>query len=351
MSEFSSTFHDDYHRHLTDTAEVSFENFKEDRDGTLRAEITVATSLLDAGTIAGPERLNLLSGRSITSLAKQCTERVDLEDWYAIISGACAASVKHWRDGDPLLPVDIDADHRRQWLLDPFLESSGFTVLFARGGSGKSFLAGAIALSIATDTPIFGEVTTPGPVAYLDWEASKEEFDSRVGRLARALDIHRPQVWYRREQTSLASSYKSLAKSFRHHGVVAAVVDSKGMAAAGSPESTETALELFRAIRRLGVPVLLIDHVSKGAIKGDDPDMAFGSAYTEYQARLAWKVTSEWHPGEIVMNCRNTKANNGPKRPQQSIRFTFDDDRVLISANGARAGARAPDPLPDPMEV
>ena len=64
------------------------------------------------------------------------------------------------------------------------------------------------------------------------------------------------------------------------------------MALTGSPESAEATLELTRAIRTLNVPVLLIDHISKAAIKGED-DMAFGSVYTEYSSRLAWQLNAD----------------------------------------------------------
>ncbi len=110
------------------------------------------------------------------------------------------------------------------------------------------------------------------------------------------------------------------------------VIDSKGMALTGSPESAEATLELTRAIRTPNVPVLLIDHISKAAIKGDD-DMAFGSVYTEYSSRLAWQLNADWKPGYVDLRLKNTKANRGPRATPLIVTLTFTDDRVLISTD------------------
>jgi RecA-family ATPase len=321
--------------------ELDLRRFKEERDGTIRAEITLTTTIGSVGRVAGPARLNLLSDRSIKQLANTCKDVTDIPDWYALITHAAATTVEYLRQGTPLELVDLDAPHERQWILNPFLEADGYTVLFARGGSGKSFLAAALALCIATGNNLLGEVHKAGPVAYHDWEASKEEFDSRISRLARAMQTPAPEVWYRKETASLHHIAPTLNNHYAEHGVVAAIIDSKGMALTGSPESAEAVLELTRSIRTLGVPIILIDHVSKGAIKGDDPDMAFGSAYTEYGARLAWKLNPDWKTGSVDLRLKNTKANNGPKADEQIITLTFDGDRVHVSTPQP--------PIPEPI--
>jgi hypothetical protein len=348
VSEHHATYLDDRHLYVWDdeAVEVVVERFKEDRDGILRAEVSISSRTV--GHILGPARLNLLSDRSIKGMANTANDRTDIPDWYAILTVAANDSVKFWRDGEQLEQVTLGAAPHRSWVLDPWLEDSGYSVIFARGGSGKSYLAAAISLSIASGHPIFGnEPAVVGPVAYLDWEATKPTFDMRVSRLARAFNITTPEVWYRHEKATLYSVAPQLSRAFGQHGVVAAVIDSKGMAISGGPEDAQSTLELSRGIRRLGVPVILVDHVSKGAIKGDDPDMAFGSVYTEYGSRLAWKVDSEARPGEIVMTIKNTKANNGPRRPNQQVTLMFTDDTVEVLSNGSSAPVKVDERLPD----
>lgn len=338
MSDPATTYLDDRHVYVweeIESTQIVFERFSEERDGTLRTELTVTTNLPNGGHLLGPSRINLLSDRTIKTTANALKDRNDMADWYALLTQAAKASVEYWRDGDPLELVDTNADTRRRWLLEPFLEDSGFSVIFARGGSGKSFLGGAIALAQATGLPLFGfESVAPGPVAYLDWEASKSEFDSRMTRLCRPLGVTDPEIYYRHQDASLASTAHTLSKRFAQMGVTLCIVDSKGMAISGAPEKSEPILELNRAMRRLKVPILLIDHVSKGQIKGDDPDMAFGSVYIEYQARLAWSVKSEARPGEIKLLLKNTKANNGPKRTRPlGVTFAFEDRGIAVSVD------------------
>ena len=348
MTSLSLTALADSHRYTSDDCELTLERFREERDGTLRAEITITTSIGEVGRVAGPARLNLLSDRSIVQLANTCDKVTDIPPWYELISEAAASTIGILRAGDPLQLVDVDASHTRRWILDPFLEAGGFTVLYARGGSAKGFLSIALAICIATGDNTLGQVHQQGPVAYHDWEDDKPEFDSRASRIARALGTPTPQVWYRHETTSLASIAPQLNTQYSKHGVIAAVIDSKGMALTGSPESAEATLELTRAIRTLNVPVLLIDHISKAAIKGDD-DMAFGSVYTEYSSRLAWQLNADWKPGYVDLRLKNTKANRGPRATPLIVTLTFADDRVLISTDRPSSPRTKTDPLPAPF--
>jgi hypothetical protein len=214
------------------------------------------------------------------------------------------------------------------------VEADGATVLFAPGGTGKGYLALTLALSVSTGQPLLGSVPViTGPVAYLDWEASKAETDRRIARLCRPLGITTPAILYRREQAALSSTAHTLALRFAQEGVVLAIIDSKGMAAAGAPEAGETAINLFRAIRRLRVPALVIDHVSKAVMKGDDPEMAFGSVYTTNGARLAWTARASFRPGELNLRLTNTKANNGPLAQPRAVSFLFSERDVIISSS------------------
>jgi hypothetical protein len=230
--------------------------------------------------------------------------------------------------------LDPAVDTARSWLLEPFVETDGATVLFAPGGTGKGYFALTLGLVVSTGRPLLGIAPAiTGPVAYLDWEASKAETDRRISRLCRPLGITAPAILYRREQAALSSTAHTLALRFAQEGVVLAIIDSKGMAAAGAPEAGETAINLFRAIRRLRVPALVIDHVSKAVLKGDDPEMAFGSVYTTNGARLAWTARASFRPGELNLRLTNTKANNGPLAQPRAVSFLFSERDVTISSS------------------
>ena len=350
----ATTFTDDRHLYIwpePESVQIIFERFSEERDGTVRCEVTVSLGLGGAGKLSGPERLNLLSGRSIKTLANTLNSRSDLIDWYAHLSLACSASVDRHRDGNPLESHQWAPDTDRRWLLQPFLEADGWTVLYAQKGSAKSYLAMAIALSVASGLPIFGtEPTMVGPVAYLDWEASRREFDVRLTKLRKPLQIEDdPPIYYRFGESSLYSSVPGLLRRFSELDIVMAVIDSKSVAMSGAPAG-EAVLEINRGIRRLGVPVLLIDHKSKAAIGGKDPDMAIGSVHTGNAARMVWSATrSEYDDaGEVTQLLKNTEANNGPRAMPVEVRFSFATDQVHITTSGVKAQPRIDESLPVP---
>lgn len=334
MTEHTATHTDDAHRYVWDgaePAELVFERLTESkRDVT--AEITASTSLHDIGRIYGPVRVNLISDRSLKTFANNLTETTDIIPWVKYLSDAAHEAVNWLREGDPPEAVDIATTYRTTWALEPFCETDGYTVIFARGGSGKSLLAATFGLSVATGTDLVG--TGPpqieGPVLYLDWEASKDVLDWRLARLCSPLGISDPPIYYRREAGPLASMARAIARHIRRLGIRLLIVDSKGLAITGAPESSEGILELARALRALDTPTILIDHVSKGAIKGDDPNMAFGSQYVEAASRQAWSVSSELATGGISLRLSNTKANNGAKHPAVGLAYMFDDDEIHI---------------------
>ena len=335
----ATTYTEDRHRYIwgdVTPTELTFDRFDEAGNGELWAFVEIHSELPpNPGLIHGPSRLNLTSERSVTMLVNKLTKRVPGFDWDGGLTKACNLTIRKWRDGSPLELLDPTADPARTWLLEPFVEADGATVLFAPGGTGKGYFALALALSVATGAPLLG--VTPaytGPVAYLDWEASKQETDRRISRLCRPLGIKNPAIYYRREQAALSTTAHTLALRLAEKSVVLAIVDSKGMAAVGSPESAESSIDLLRAVRRLRVPVLVIDHVSKAVLKGDDPDMAYGSVYTTNGARLAWSARASYKPGEMSLRLTNTKANNGSKSSPRGVSFVFSERDVNVTWQG-----------------
>ncbi len=316
-----------------------------DKDDALVAEV----SIRDRERVIHRGRLNLLASRSVASLANQMTERAPDVEWRELINEAIIKVTDRYREGDPLLYLpEFQDDGAPRWLLEPYLETEGVTVLYAAGGTGKGWLALAIALCIASGEPLLGHSPLQrGPVVYLDWEASERDTARRVAMLARGVGLEPPPLYYRKEYASLPSTADALSRHLERVGAVAAVVDSKGMASGGAPESAEDTLRLFAAIRKLRVPILVVDHTSKAAQQGQAKDLAFGSVYTTNAARLTWSATARpANVGELRLALTNRKANNGPLAKHHNIVFTWQQDTTLVSLDEWTPAAD-PD-LPDP---
>jgi hypothetical protein len=326
-----------------DPIQIDFARISE----TVRADATVAivsitTDIAEIGPVAGPVRINLYSASAIDGLRRSCQNVTSVPDWATVLRSAIAAVLSDFG-----LPVwtDIDPDGdwpQPSWLLPPLLETDGYTVLYARGGSGKSYLAAAACVSIASGVPLLGlEPSTVGPVAYLDWEAPAATFGHRISRICEGNEVGslRHPIRHYRMSGPFAARRAAMAPVLAKLKPALVVIDSKGRATTGAPESSEGILDLARALDHLDMPVLLIDHISKGAIRGDDPDMAFGSVFVEASARLGWSLRTEHRIGSMVLRLSNTKANNHARRTDPlvfELMFTGQGVTVLADASAGR---------------
>lgn len=317
-------------------------------DGTV-AIVTVTTDIAEVGRVAGPIRVNLYSSSAIDGLRRACQNVTSLPDWAQVIGESFAKILETFG-----IPEGVDIDPTDEWpepswLLPPLLETDGYTVLYARGGSGKSYLAAAACVSVASGVPLLGmEPSRVGPVAYLDWEAPAATFGHRISRICEGNEVGslRHPIRHYRMSGPFAARRAAMSPVLAKLKPALVVIDSKGRATTGAPESSEGILDLARALDHLDMPILLIDHISKGAIRGDDPDMAFGSVFVEASARLGWSLRTEHRAGSMVLRLTNTKANNHARQKTPLVyELMFTGQGVTILSDAA-AGRPQPDKMP-----
>jgi hypothetical protein len=204
-------------------------------------------------------------------------------------------------------------------------------VLFAPGGSGKSYLSLAAAVTIASGVPVFGTpVAAPGAVLYLDWETDSWTFAARLRALCKGAGVAPvPPIYYRHMVGSLAEGLHAVHREVARLGVIAAFVDSLATARGGEPESAEVTNRLFTAMRSIDRPVFGVDHVSKAAMK-DDPGSGgrlspFGSVFTENRARNTWSVrrAGEEDGDEFDVALVHEKTNNGRYQKRHAYHLVF----------------------------
>jgi hypothetical protein len=250
--------------------------------------------------------------------------------WDEIVPRAVYAVIREQMDGEPPVRLgDLDTGDSAGWLLEPLVEGNGATLLVAAGGSAKSYLCLAAAVSVATGKPVIGDLTPNviGPVLYLDWEADDKTHAARFQRICRGvgLDVDIP-VHYRRESQPLARTVHQVAQICDDYDVAFLVVDSVMLARGGDAFGPEATAALFAAIRELGRPALLADHKSRQTLsKGKSG--AYGSVVGENSARRVWDVGGSFdEPGHKIVRLENTKANNSEKHEPIAVEFTWTDD-------------------------
>lgn len=316
------------------------------------AVVTIETEVAELGWVAGPVRVNLLSTSAIDQLRRTCNRQTDVVDWARLLGSSIKAVLDGLWNATESTDVDLDSEiPAPSWLAKPLLEAEGYTVLYARGGSGKSLLAAACAVTVVSGEPILGvETERIGPVAYLDWESTAETLTWRVRQICRGIGLgtlpYPVRHW--RMAGALAARRAAISPGISELEPALIIIDSKGLATTGAPESSEGILDLARAMRHFSTPVLLIDHISKGAITGEGPDMAFGSQYVEASARLAWSLRTDATAGGLQLHLRNTKANNHRRSRDLHLAATFSEDRVVFTTEARpEPVSEAPDSVPE----
>jgi hypothetical protein len=132
--------------------------------------------------------------------------------------------------------------------------------------------------------------------------------------------------------SSLVEAATIVRRDIDKLGAGMVIVDSAGFAGNGPPEESGTALVLFRAVRTLETPTLVIHHKRKkvaGSTSNGDKDDVFGSAYHTNSVRRLWiarAVPSGENPDIKFVSLDNQKANNGRRQRPRALKLVFDNN-------------------------
>jgi len=271
-----------------------------DRHGETHAEMAVYWSdpLDPMAVVRTRIALSNLSARDrlAASIAKR-TPALKL-DWQRMLDQAVRWTMEQYRSGDPgLLLRDAEEIAPGSDVLTdpPLLEGDGLSILFGDGGTGKSWIALALAASLQSAESVIGGLTIPNArrVGFIDWEWSARRHRRRLMQLT-GPDM--PAVAYIRCSRSIFEERDRLRRWARRFGIDYAIVDSVGLACGAEPESAEVANRFVNALFDLVPAGLGIAHVTKAAAERP-PDKPFGSTYWHNGARRTWYARRVGEPG------------------------------------------------------
>lgn len=304
--------------------------------GELTGEVTIRTTRPPRPGLLHSARLNIMSTQSRSTLARVLAQRDPDLDWLAVVEAICYRTREHYRDGDPSIDLrTYERSRSARLFLSPFLEYGGPTVIAAHGGTGKTRLAWALAVTAGTGVPIVGRLQAePCPVLFADYETDADTGDEILAAVCAGAGItERPPVHYRRMVASLHESAATLRRERLRTQAGLVIVDSLGPARGGDPNDAETTIRTFNAARSLGVPVLFTDHITNSEALGGEAKKPFGSAYTWNLARVVWMMDKVQAEGEdsVTVALVNKKRNNGRLISRLGFRIDFEneDDQLL----------------------
>ena len=303
---------------------------------------TVEDDILKTGT------LNFYAPTSrvtwVKSLRNACPgEAADL-DWDTYLERFVNQVIKAERLGEPLVDLaTLELTDTNRYLIPGLVSAEEATIWFGDGGSMKSYLALAACATVGTGTSDYLGVnpTEQRIVGYADWEWGAQAHRRRLGRLARASIL--PRVNYIRCDRPLTHEVPRLQRLIRDHNLGFLVIDSVAFACDGPPENADVAARFFTSLRQLGIPCLLIAHVTKAE---DGDKKPFGSSFWANGARLTWFIKRAGEYDSVVsVGMFNRKNNDDRLMEPTAFRFWFQDDmlKTVISPAGLEEIADDPE--------
>tara|TARA_R100000655_G_scaffold8431_4_gene22048 strand:- start:7627 stop:8997 length:1371 start_codon:yes stop_codon:yes gene_type:complete len=328
----------DYHEYrYSDSVVITFEGFT--RSGSSLTTYAQYMLMQENGgiEIIDHGNLNLNSSGTRKSQAKTLADLYDgiaFVDWADRLNTISRESKKAYAEGPPVIDLStviVDPD-KEDNILAPYI-CNDLTIIYADSAAGKSMFVAAAVLSIGTGIPILHHNPTQSQqVLYLDWEDSPETLKERMDALLtgqNVSDLWADAVKYRRMEGLLADSSRSLIKQIAEHDIGVVVVDSLSLAC-GDPNDQTAVLAACNTARTLGVPVVMIHHLSAEAAKSKrmDDKRPMGSVFSRSSARLCWlidKVQIE-DSDEVFIRLWNTKINRGRIHPPQFYKVEFSNN-------------------------
>jgi len=311
---------------------VEVDYFVETR-GDLYAELTIVDTLSDPPTLIHNSRLNLNAANTRSSLAKDLAATDGSVPWATMLEEVCFLAKRAYRQGEPAICLrDVEVDTADRWLLKPYIEAdqSSMSVIYADGGSGKSLLSLAMAVTLAGEDQIVGRrVGPPVTAMYLDWEAGPMVQHKRLKALATGAGFgDMPDTLYRRMRVPLAYAAPAIRRELDDHRIGVVFVDSLGAAGDGPIEESATALATMRAMASFKRPIMAVHHMPKNIEGKRGAGAMFGSVYYANAVRVAWELRGEKNEASqtIAVGLVNTKNNNGVLESRHAYEIAFRND-------------------------
>lgn len=284
-------------------------------ESTARGTQAEVTATVCGRRVLGETDLNLKSDNGRTNLTRTLQKSVQELPWRIYLERSCAEVLRRSRMGDPVILLGGSESVNTPFLLNPLIYQGHQTLVFAPGGSMKSYIALYFALLMMSGGHGGDVSAIKTNVLYLDWELDQHETSRRIQRIWNGQPhLEGVKPYYRRCYTPLHTELGVISKLIHEHSIGCLILDSAALACGGSLQSEEAPIRLQQNLKRLGCAAMVLAHVAKGNNEGKERS-AFGSVFFREMARNVVELTRIEESERIVFSQSTDSCKNsfGPK--------------------------------------
>lgn len=309
-------------------------NLIEEKDGTVKGQLKWTTTNPSFHSHLLQQSFNFSSPRARSTLKTEMLKKYPESiagikvDWDSVLEQLSTLTIEQRNEGAPVEELWTDGDiSSPEYKLFPILPEGEPTIMFADGGSGKSYIANYIALCITLpwlDNPLKLKPKM-GNVLILDYETGGNTVRYRLQRILRGHSLAHIAVNYRRCLIPLCKEIDKILPILTEKMIDTVIIDSAFGACDGDLNENATAKNFFQAVRLMPATTLILHHVAKN-IKGSDKS-AYGSAYFKNAVRSSWELVADSEPGDpnLKLALFNRKANNSMLHKPIGVEIDFID--------------------------
>jgi len=233
-------------------------------------------------------------------------------------------------DSNDLAPEEVmgNPDYSPTWLLKPFLLQGGGTILYAPGGSTKSYTAMLMAVSVHNGISkrhggIWDVFQTP--TLYINMERSPESLRGRLGWVNQCLNLDgdSPIYMFNIRGRPLSSVKHNLARFIEYHQIGFVILDS--LSRTGVDDLNENAPS--RMIMDM-MNDLVPSWLALGHTPANNPKKIFGSTQFTYAADITVMMNSQRKGNSTGSSYQLIKGNDVDAPPKSYLAFDFRNDKL-----------------------
>jgi hypothetical protein len=224
---------------------------------------------------------------------------------------------------------------RRGWLVPDLLPEATVTSWYGDDGTGKSVLALALAICVASGKPFLDRPVQQGTVLYVDTEFDQDEFIRRAYKLARGMGLSAPPagVLYFRTRYSLTTpgGQRDIVRLVERYQPTLVVVDSVTLGTyTDDLKEAAAAVTLMEFLQQLPATVLALDHIPKPP---PGASLAYARPWGSFAKRAKTRhavLVTQAEAGGIIL--RVSKSNLDRPGAMVGADITWEGDAIRVTA-------------------